>query len=98
MRRKAPALLRARRPNRLLLPCLVSWPFFALLVAASFQYSLRVDSQPQGRYLLPSLPGIALVAAAGAGAWPGRAGRWGPIALAAAVLGLNLYARLVVLP
>lgn len=39
-------------------------------------YMLRVDWQPQGRYLLPSLPALAGLAAAGLAAldarWPGR--------------------------
>ena len=86
-----------RRPPALRLPFLFSFPLLAIGGLLSFWHSYAVDFQPQGRYLLPSVSGLSMLAAAGAVAFTGRLGLWAPALLAAFVTGANLLARLAVL-
>lgn len=90
----------SRRPPGLLLPFLFSFPLLTIGGLLSFWHSYSVDFQPQGRYLLPSVSGLSMLAAAGAFTFPGRSrrpGRWAPHLLAAFVAGASLLARLAVL-
>lgn len=86
-----------RRPPALLLPFLFSIPLLTIGGLLSFWHSYSVDFQPQGRYLLPSVSGLSMLAAAGAFAFPGRTGRWAPRFLGAFLTGASLLARLAVL-
>ena len=64
-------------------------------------YLVRIDWQPQGRYLFPSLPAMAGCAALGLRAlaegprWRGRAGRVAVACLAASAVGMALLGLLV---
>jgi hypothetical protein len=88
---------RSRRPPALWLPGAFSWPLLAVATLFSIGYSYTVDYQPQGRYLLPAVPGLMILAVAGATSLPDRLGRWGPSIIAAYMLAVNLYSRLFVL-
>ncbi|MDP8256646.1 MAG: DUF2142 domain-containing protein [Candidatus Alcyoniella australis] len=86
-----------RGETRLRLPSalwLLGLPYMLLLLLLSLYNSYYVDMQPQGRYLLSSLPALLLLAGFGAASLHGRLGRIAPLALCALYLAFNLLCRL----
>ena len=70
---------------------LFSFPFFGGMYLLSLYNSYAVDMQPQGRYLLTSLPAILLLVVEGASVFPGKLGRVFPCVLVAFVVCVNLF-------
>ena len=80
--------------NLLRAPVLFSLPYLAGLLALSLLNSYFVDVQPQGRYLLSSIPALVLLLFQGAHRLPQRAGSALAVALLVFFVCENLLANL----